>query len=73
MLYRSLYQHSSPKTLLKLYLTKNRPHLEYAYPVWDPFHKGEIEELENVQKFVLRMRLKSWDMDYNKLLEKAHI
>ena len=73
MLYRSLYQHSSPKTLLKLYLTKIRPHLEYASPVWDPFRKGEIEELENVQKFALRMCLKSWDMDYSELLEKAHI
>ena len=73
MLYRSLYQHSSLKTVLKLYLTKIRPHLEYASPVWDPFHKGEIEELENVQKFALRMCLKSWDMDYSELLEKAHI
>ena len=73
MLYRSLYQHFSPKTLLKLYLTKIKPHLEYASPVWDPFRKGEIEELENVQKFALRMCLKSWDMDYSELLEKSHI
>ena len=47
--------------------------LEYASPVWDPFHKGEIEETENVQKFALRMCLKSWDMDYSGLLETAHI
>ena len=65
LLYRNLYQHSSSNTLLKLYLTKIRPHLEYASLVWDPFRLiREIEELENVQKFALRMCPKSWSMDY---------
>ena len=73
LLYRNLYQHSSSNNLLKLYLTKIRPHLEYASPVWDPFRLGEIEELENVQKFALRMCLKSWSMDYKELLETAQI
>ena len=73
MLYRNFYEHSSSNTLLKLYLTKIRPHLEYASPVWDPFRKGEIEELESVQKFALRMCLKSWSMDYKELLEIAQI
>ena len=73
LLYRNLYQHSSSNTLLKLYLTKIRPHLEYTSPVWDPFCLGEIDELENVQKFALRMCLKSWSMDFKELLETAQI
>ena len=36
-----------------------RPNLEYACPVWDPFHKAEINALENVQKFGLRTCVKS--------------
>ena len=33
-----------------LYLTTIRPRLEYASPVWDPFHGAEIE---SVQMFAL--------------------
>ena len=54
-MHRNLYEHSSPNTLLKLYLTTIRPHLEYVSPVWNPFNKGEIEAIESVQKFALRM------------------
>ena len=73
MMYRNLYEHSSSDTLLKLYLTTIRPHLEYASPVWNPFHKGEIESIENVQKFALRMCLKSWTSNYEELLVNAHV
>jgi hypothetical protein len=44
------------------------PHIEYASPVWDPYHKTEIEAIESVQKFALRMCLKSWSTDYEQLL-----
>lgn len=36
--------------------------------VWDPYHKTEIEALEAVQRFALRMCLKSWSADYDQLL-----
>ena len=45
---------------MKLYLTSIRPHLEYTPPVWNFFHKREIEDNENVQKFAIEMCLKSW-------------
>ena len=73
MLYRNFYEHSSSNTLLKLYLTTIRPHLEYASPVWSPFHKREIEDIESVQKYALRMCLKSWNSNYEELLENTHI
>ena len=73
MMYRSLYKHCNQNTLLKLYLTTIRPHLVYASPVWNPFHKGEIENIENVQKLALRICLKAWNSDYEKLLESARI
>ena len=63
MMYRNLYEHSSSNTLLKLYLTTIRPYLENVSPVWNPFHKGEIEGIESIQKFTLRMCLKFWNLD----------
>ena len=32
------------------YLTMVRPQLEYASAVWDPYHVGDIPELEKVQR-----------------------
>ena len=73
MIYRKFYQHSDTHTLLKLYLSIIRPHLEYASPVWDPYHKTEIEALESVQKFALKMCLKSWSTNYQQLLLEASL
>ncbi len=49
----------------QLYLSYDRPHLEYAAAVWDPHQQGHIELLERVQKFALTICTKSWDSSYN--------
>ena len=36
VLYRKFYLYSEPHTLLRLYQSLIRPHLEYACSVWDP-------------------------------------
>ena len=36
-------------TLLQLYKSFIRPHLEYCSIVWDPYHVGDIESLEKVK------------------------
>ena len=33
-------------------------------PPWDPFLKQDIELIEKVQKFALRVCTKSWDANY---------
>jgi hypothetical protein len=73
MIYRKFYRYSDPTTLLKLYLTIIRPNLEYASSVWDPSHSLQIDALESVQKFGLRMCLKSWNENYDDLLVKTKI
>ena len=73
MLYWQLYQWSDPEALLKIYLSVIRPHLEYAAPVWSPDLIKDINKLEHVQKFALRVCTKEWTMSYEDLLEKCRI
>jgi len=55
MLYRNFYQFTSSHILVKLYKSLIRPHIEYTCSVWDPHLKKDIQALENVQKFALRI------------------
>jgi len=37
-------------SFILLYKAMVRPHLEYANSVWCPYKKGDIENIENIQK-----------------------
>ena len=52
-------------------LAADRPHLEYASPVWNPHMHKDVELLQNVEKFALRMVTKRWDTGYHELLDMA--
>ena len=67
MLYRRFYKWSSPNALLQLYLSLIRPHLEYAIQVWSPHLFKDIQKLEAVQKFALKVCLKRWISSYELL------
>ena len=47
-------------TVLKLYMAPIRPHLEYATQVWNPYLVKDINSLERVQKFALRICSKGY-------------
>ena len=47
-----------------LYQSLIHPHLEYACSVWDPHLQKDIERLEGVQKFGLKVSLKQWQCGY---------
>ena len=64
MIYRRFYVYSTSNTLKKLYITKVRPHLEYAAPVWDPHGNILISSLERVQNFALKMYCRDWNGTY---------
>ena len=70
---RKCYKNASKDMMLKLYLSCIRPDLEYAAPVWSPHLKGQIEDIESVQKLALRVCCKSWDVHYQMLLSKSNI
>ena len=73
LLYRRCHHYSNAATLINLYRSFIRPHLEYASIVWNPSLKCEIETIENVQKFALRMCTKSWDSNYDNLLAATNL
>ena len=51
LIYRRFYQHANQETLLQLYISIVRPHMEYAAQVWDPRLKKDQDLLESTQKF----------------------
>ncbi len=73
LLYRRFYRSSNSTTLLKLYLSFVRPHLEYSSAVWSPHLKGEVETIEKVQKYALKVCMKSWDSSYADLLNATSL
>ena len=71
LIYRQFYSLSSTPSLLQLYTSLVRPHLEYATQVWDPFLIKDIHKLESVQKFALKMCCKRWDSSYSENLDQS--
>ena len=67
LLYRRFYKNTSNEALLQLYISLVRPHLEYASPVWNPYLKKDIKQLEDVEKFALKMITIQWDLSYQDL------
>ena len=64
-IYRQFYSMTSTPSL---YTSLVRPHLEYATQV---FLIKDIQKLESVQKFVLKMCCKSWDLSYSEYLQQS--
>jgi len=52
-----------------MYLTLVHPHLENASQVWNTSKIGEIDSLENLQIFTLRVCLKQLNSGYDELLQ----
>ena len=68
LLYRKFQGCTDPVTLFNLYITLVRPHLEYACEIWNPCLKRDINKVEQLQKFGLRMCTRRWSSDYLDLL-----
>ena len=73
VLFRKFYKNAQSSTLLQLYKSFIRPHMEYCSPVWDPHLTKDTMLLENAQKFGLRVCLKDWSSSYEELLCKANL
>ena len=71
LLYRRFYKHADSATLLQLYKSFVRPHLEYCSIMWNPYLAGDIEALERVQRFALQVCLKNWIADHDQLYNQV--
>ena len=69
LLYRRFYNNAPGNSLLQLYLSLVRPHLDYASAVWSPYLIKDKAALESVQKFACHMATTSWDSSYQDLLD----
>ena len=69
LLYRRFYNNAPSNSLVQLYLSLVRPHLDYASAIWSPHVKKDKIALENVQKFACRMATRSWDSSYQDVLD----
>ena len=55
LVYRQFYQDSSSKTCKTLFISLVHPHLEYAAQLLDPQTHCDVNKLEAVQRFALRI------------------
>ena len=47
--------------------------IEYAVPVWNPYLIKDIQKLESIQRFALKVCLKSWDGSYSEHLQICNL
>ena len=73
LIYRQFYNNSSSSTMKQLYLSLVRPHLEYACQLWDPYVQNDINKLESVQKFALKLISHRWDASYQELTRLVNV
>ena len=67
LIYRQFYNNSSSASLKQLYSSLVRPHLKYTCQLWDPYTQNDINKLESVQKFALKLISHRWDASYEEL------
>ncbi len=67
------YGHADSSTLLQLYTTMIKPHLEYACAVWDPFRTKCVDMLEAIQTFALQVCTGNWRVGYSDLSSSTNI
>ncbi|KAJ8728440.1 hypothetical protein PYW08_016825 [Mythimna loreyi] len=70
---RSSAEFKRVSTFLHLYKTLIRSQLEYAVPIWNPFYKKYVDEIEKVQrKFLRTMQYRCYRtrLPYSQLLSK---
>ena len=73
LFYRQFYNNSSSASLKQLYSSLVRPHLEYTCQLWDPYTQNDINKLESVQKFALKLISHRWDASYEELTRIVNV
>ena len=72
MIHRT-YDDKSKDTMLKLYKSLVRPHLEYAIQAWRPYKQKDIDSMEKVQRRATRMMEGLGGLSYEERLERTNL
>ena len=65
-IYRQFYKsNANSATLRSLYIALVRPILEYGACIWDPYLQKDINAIESVQKFAVKLCTKIWSLPYS--------
>lgn len=68
-----IVQSRKKEDIMLLYRTYVRPHLEYACPVWSPYHLNKIQTIESVQRSVTSRISELETLNYHQRLEKLNL
>jgi hypothetical protein len=68
-IYKRVFQSRSARLWQTLYKTYIRPHLEFAIQAWSPYHRGDIDKLERVQRRVSKHIQGLTDLEYSERLK----
>ena len=67
------FEYKSKNTILTLYTSLVRPHLEYCVQAWCPYYQKDIEKLERVQRRVTKMIPSLRSKPYEERLEELNL
>ena len=73
LVYCHFYQFSAPVSLFQNVHLASPSQSGISSKVWNTYKVGELNSLEHVQKFALRMCAKSWDSSYQELLQLSSL
>ena len=60
----------SQETIILLYKSLVRPHLEYCYQIWSPYYKKDIKLIEGVQRRATKLVTGMQELNYNDGLKR---
>jgi len=60
----------SQETIILLYKSLVRPHLEYCYQIWSPYYKKDIKLIEGVQRRATKLVTGMQVLNYNDGLKR---
>ena len=71
--FRITFTCKDEQTIIQLYKSLARPHLEYCVQAWRPYLTRDLEMLEKVQRRAIRMVYGFNDLTYEQRLRRLKI